>query len=203
MSLSGLVLAAGQGRRFGSDKLAHLMPDQRPLLAHALTPLLAHCEQCVVVMRPDQLTLAAQIRQMGAQVVFCTDADGGMAHTLRAGLQAISTDSNILLMLGDLPYVHTDTVQRVAYAVRSGASLAAPFYAGKRGHPVGFASRWRTLLLNLHGDAGARQILRANEHLLEKVQCNDAGIHRDIDFPSDLHYATADSTARQTNGSAC
>ena len=47
-----------------------------------------------------------------------------------------------------------ETISALAQALAAGASLVAPIYAGRRGHPVGFAALWRDRLLNLKGRPG-------------------------------------------------
>ncbi|MDO9190622.1 MAG: NTP transferase domain-containing protein, partial [Sulfurimicrobium sp.] len=71
-------------------------------------------------------------------------------------------------------------------ALQSGAPLAAPFFQGQRGHPVGFDGRFRKDLLALKGDEGARQLLREHQIDLGMIECTDAGVIRDIDQPGDL-----------------
>jgi molybdenum cofactor cytidylyltransferase len=74
----------------------------------------------------------------------------------------------------------------VAERLAGGAALVAPRYAGERGHPVGFAARFGAALAALSGDAGARDLLRAESGALEFVDCDDPGVVRDVDTPADL-----------------
>ncbi|MDD3355260.1 NTP transferase domain-containing protein, partial [Zoogloea sp.] len=64
--------------------------------------------------------------------------------------------------------------------------LVAPVHEGKRGHPVGFAARWRSDLLASTGDQGARELLTRHGALLQGVPVSDPGVVRDIDVPADL-----------------
>jgi CTP:molybdopterin cytidylyltransferase MocA len=41
-------------------------------------------------------------------------------------------------------------------------------------------------LLDLHGDEGAKDLLRRNEKRLVKIPVGDPGVIRDIDTPGDL-----------------
>ena len=74
----------------------------------------------------------------------------------------------------------------MAARLRQGASMAAPSYAGHRGHPVGFSSDWREELCGLSGDAGARRLIEAHPQALELIETADPGIFRDIDYRHDL-----------------
>jgi molybdenum cofactor cytidylyltransferase len=82
-------------------------------------------------------------------------------------------------------FLFVDTIRRVAARLETGASLVAPSYAGERGHPVGFAGRFGPALLALTGDAGARDLLRAEAGALEILDLDDPGVVRDVDTPAD------------------
>jgi molybdenum cofactor cytidylyltransferase len=82
--------------------------------------------------------------------------------------------------------VRRTTVAAVRDALAAGAPLAAPYFRARRGHPVGLSGKFRKDLLALTGDAGARELLAANERALVKVPVGDPGAIRDIDTPGDL-----------------
>lgn len=95
-----------------------------------------------------------------------------------------------------MPWIRRETIRAVARALEGGASLAAPVFTsergcGERGHPVGFAARWRSDLMSLTGDRGARQLLEGASSDLVLVPTADRGILQDVDVPSDLPRARA------------
>ncbi len=78
------------------------------------------------------------------------------------------------------------TIQAVAKALATGAPLAAPVYHGQRGHPIGFARRFRAALAALDGDRGGRDILAQHSHELRLIEVDDPGVLVDIDRPADI-----------------
>ncbi|WP_374503404.1 NTP transferase domain-containing protein, partial [Zoogloea sp.] len=84
----GLLLAAGQGRRFGSDKLLHPLDDGTPMAVRAARSLKAACPRSIAVLRPEQTVLAGLLAEEGLQPVFSAAARGGMGHSLAAGVAA-------------------------------------------------------------------------------------------------------------------
>lgn len=186
VAVVGLLLAAGQGRRFGGDKLLHPLPDGTPIAVAAARTLREVCPRSIAVLRPDQLELAGLLQAEGLETVFCAAAIDGMGHSLAAGVAASTDATGWLVALADMPFVKVDTLRRVADAVSCGAALAAPFHDGRRGHPVGFAARWRDALLGLVGDEGARAILSAHKADLCAIETADAGCLRDVDTRADL-----------------
>lgn len=182
----GLLLAAGQGRRFGGDKLLHPLSDGTPIAVAAALHLREACPQSIAVLRPEQLELAGLLQAEGLETVFCPAAVEGMGHSLAAGVAASATAAGWVVALADMPFLQVDTLIRVADAVSSGATLAAPFHDGRRGHPVGFSAHWRDELLGLTGDEGARAILTAHKADLIAIETDDAGCLRDVDTRADL-----------------
>lgn len=185
----GLLLAAGQGRRFGSDKLLHPLDDGTPLAVASARKLKQACPRAIAVLRPEQTTLAALLLAEGLEVVICPEASAGMGHSLAAGVAASLEAAGWLVALADMPFVQVATLRSVADAVHAGAALAAPFYNSQRGHPVAFAARWRDQLLALTGDEGARAVVGNNRGLLSRIDTADAGVLRDVDTPQDLALA--------------
>jgi molybdenum cofactor cytidylyltransferase len=85
-----------------------------------------------------------------------------------------------------MPWVLADTLRAVAAAVAAGAPIAAPFHDGRRGHPVGFGRALLPELLELSGDEGARRILAAASERVVRIDVDDPGILRDVDYREDL-----------------
>ena len=182
----GLLLAAGQGRRFGADKLRQPLADGTPVAVAAARGLKAACADCITVLRPEQDELARLIEAEGLTVIRSAAALDGMGHSLAAGVAASPDADGWLVALADMPRIRVATLRAVADAVAGGAAIAAPSYVGQRGHPVGFAARWRDALMALEGDEGARAILRGNPALIHLLSTDDPGVLQYVDTPADL-----------------
>ena len=185
MNIVGLLLAAGSGSRFGSDKLRHALPHGVPIAVQALRHLKAEVPSVVVVVRPGGEALFE-----GENVVVCPNADEGMGTSLACAVQAAARlypdADGYLVALGDMPFVRRTTIAALRDALAAGAPLAAPYFRARRGHPVGLAKRFYKDLSALRGDVGARQLIRENERTLVKIPVGDPGVIRDIDTPGDL-----------------
>lgn len=182
----GLLLAAGRGTRFGTGaKLLASLPDGTPVAVAALRNLRRALDAPIAVVRPGDESLAALLRDEGASIVVADRADQGMGASLAAGVARIAVEEGIVVALADMPWIAPATIARVADAIASGASIAAPVYRGRRGHPVAFASKHRAALLALSGDSGARELVARSTDIV-LVDVDDAGIERDVDRPNDL-----------------
>lgn len=182
----GILLAAGQGSRFGSNKLCHPLADGTPVAVRSAENLRDALGEVLAVLRPEDSVLRGHLDVAGVPYVLCTDAGQGMAATLACGVRARADAGGWIIALGDMPYIRPGTMAAVASAIAAGALLAAPFVDGQRGHPVGFAAQLKDELLAIAGDEGARRVIVAHKEQLRRIDCDDAGILADIDVPDDL-----------------
>ena len=185
----GVLLAAGSGSRFGGDKLLAKLDDGRSLALAALDGLAAGVDAVIVVVRPGDAALHSLFARSGALVAVCSDAAEGMGASLACGVRAVQQRfpqaQGVIIALADMPWLSSQTVERIANALRRGAAMVAPTYNGTRGHPVGSA-RLFVELQTLSGDEGARGLLSAHASDLELIAVDDPGVLRDVDTPADL-----------------
>jgi molybdenum cofactor cytidylyltransferase len=188
--VTGVLLAAGAGRRFGvhggTHKLLQPLPGGEPLAVAAGRNLVAAVPHSVAVVRAGDLRLAAALGAVGLRIVEHGGADGGIGTSLAAGVAAAPDAAGWLIALGDMPWVQPETISALTQALARGASLVAPLHAGRRGHPVGFAALWRDQLLDLKGDQGARDLIAAQAGQLLLLPTEDPGVLLDVDTPADF-----------------
>jgi molybdenum cofactor cytidylyltransferase len=185
-AMVGVLLAAGEGVRFGGGKLVHPLDDGSAIAAHAARNLVAAGLDVVAVVRAGDFPLADILEQEGCQVTPCAQSIHGMGHTLAHGVTASREAAGWIVALGDMPRVKPATIEAIAGALAAGAAIAAPVYQGERGHPVGFASRLREELMQLAGDTGAKAVLQRHAEEIVLVDCDDPGVVLDIDRKADL-----------------
>jgi CTP:molybdopterin cytidylyltransferase MocA len=166
MSLAGVVLAAGEGRRFGGLKqLADL--GGRPLLEHVVATMSAACDRVVVVLGARAEEVRRGVRLDGVEVVVCPDWAEGTFASLRCGLAALGDAPDaVVVALGDQP---TLTRARIDAVLADGAPLARALDGGAPSHPV----------VIRRGAAVTREALRA-------ARGPDLGPLEDVDTPESL-----------------
>jgi molybdenum cofactor cytidylyltransferase len=172
-----VVLAAGEGRRFGGAKqLAPL--HGRPLLEHALDAARA-LPRVVVVLgaRADEVRAGADLA--GCEVVVCHGWAEGLGASLRTGLQAAGDAERVVVLLGDQPGVTREAVLALAAAP---GPVARAVYPDGPGHPV-MLERDALATLDPRGDAGARALLQDAHPVAVPGRAHD------VDVPTDLMEA--------------
>jgi molybdenum cofactor cytidylyltransferase len=182
--ITGLLLAAGTSRRFGAHKLLHQIQG-KPLILHAAASLQA-CDRLLAVVRADDSTLQQCLQQAGIETVAHPLADQGMGSSLACAVAASSSADGWCILPADMPFINPTSATLVVARLCRGAAIAAPYFRGRRGHPVGFNRIYRERLLALQGDIGARTILAEEARAIVRIPVEDPGILHDIDTPQDL-----------------
>lgn len=184
-AIVGVLLAAGRGERFGGHKLLAPLPDGTVVAVAAARHLIDALPDSVAVLRPGDEILASLLAAEGLRIVVNPNADDGMGASLACGVAAAEADGWVVA-LADMPAIRPVTIHVVAKALAAGAPLAAPVYHGQRGHPIGFARRFRAAFAALNGDRGGRDILAQHSDELHLIEVDDAGVLVDIDRAADI-----------------
>jgi molybdenum cofactor cytidylyltransferase len=158
--VAAVVLAAGQGLRFGSQKLLAPLGD-RPLLQHALDAANASSlSPIVVVLGADADAIAAGVRTGRARVVHNPDHATGQASSMRVGLRSLDTSDAAVIVLGDQPNVTAALLDALVAAQRSsGAPAVVCAQDGRRSPPTLLHRDLWGEVDGLRGDTGAREVL--------------------------------------------
>jgi molybdenum cofactor cytidylyltransferase len=182
-----VVLAAGQGRRFGATKQVAEV-DGLPLVAHAVR--VAHAAgigRVLVVVGHDAEAVAAAARRGGpVEVVVNPDHADGQSTSLRVGIAAAGDAGNddvAVVLLADQPGVEPRVVRDVVHAIEGDVEAARARYDDGAGHPVAFARRVWPQVAAVTGDRGARDLL-ADLTVAEVAVSGTAP--RDVDRPDEL-----------------
>lgn len=188
-SWQGILLAAGQGRRFDAsgnlNKLLQRLPSGMTVAGSSAKNMLSVLPGTLAVISANGDSLAQLLELTGCDISICIDAQNGLASSLVHALQHSPNDcAGWVIALADMPYVQTESIAAIVQALDNGAGIVVPTYLGKRGNPVGFSRQYLPQLLALTGDQGARSLLKIFH--VSEVAVNDAGILKDIDVPEDL-----------------
>ncbi len=199
--VAGVLLAAGEGSRFGQPK-ALVVLNGLTLAERGVSVLRAGGANPVLVV-----TGAAPVDIPGIQTVHNEHFRTGMGSSLRVALQSLSArpagpgDSAapsltpdagaVVVALADQPLIGPETVARLIAAYRAGAGVAVAAYQGRPRNPVLLArEHWPEVIALATGDQGARAFLRSRPELVTLVECGDTGSPDDIDTAADLERIT-------------
>ncbi len=182
MRISAIVLAAGRSSRMaGGNKL--LLPwDGSTVIRHvADTVLELHLSETILVLGHDLQKIESATCRLPVLYTINQDYALGMGSSIARGVFAASPESEgFLICLGDMPRV---SVSLLSAIVSGGApdGITYPTLTGEQRNPVLFGCKFRESLLNLHGDQGARSVIRDNLDACVGIEWHDASCFQDID----------------------
>jgi molybdenum cofactor cytidylyltransferase len=185
--ISGVVLAAGTGSRFGGTKQIVIV-DGKPLAQHAIDALdEAGVNEIIVVTGHDAVSVASALTLPGsARIVWNKAYREGQASSLAAALHGLDDASEAaVILMADQPGVTADVIRSLVARFRvtrkqvvramfddgPGPSLLSREIYAEAGH--------------LHGDVGARILIASHAEWVEEVAV-DGPAPRDVDTPEDL-----------------
>ena len=193
MTVTAIVLAAGQGSRFraeaGADQDKLLAASvgldgvTRPVIEQVLVNLPATLVERWVVTSPERLEVIRLAEAHGCKVLLLESA--GMGDSIAAAVKASGAADGWLVVLGDMPFIQSSSIERVIDALEEGA-ISVPVQAGEYGHPVAFDRAFGPGLLALVGDRGARSLFA--DAALREVPVLDPGVLWDVDTPRLLSF---------------
>ncbi len=164
--VAAVVLAAGEGRRFGSQKLLAPLGD-RALLQHAIDAAIASSlSPIIVVLGANAEAVAAGVRSGRAVLVHNPDHATGQASSLQVGLRSLDTSDAAVVVLGDQPNVTAALLDALAGAQRSsGAPAVVCSQDGRRSPPTLLHRDLWEEIHGLRGDTGAREVLARHSNV--------------------------------------
>ena len=188
LKLGCVVMAAGNARRFGENKLAAAL-DGRSLIRRALEAVPAEEFDKVVVVTQDP-----EVQALAETFRFDTarneHPDWGISHTIRLGLEALGDLDGALFLVSDQPLLNRESVRELAELWRSRPDkIAALAHGGVRGNPCTFPARFFPELLALREDHGGSTVIRRHEEELLLLEVRREEL-TDVDTPAALEALT-------------
>jgi molybdenum cofactor cytidylyltransferase len=192
--ITALVLAAGGSTRMGGDHKLLCCVGGEPLVRRAARAALeSACGRVIVVTGADAARVEAALAGLAVTLVRNEDWRDGLSSSLRCGLVAAGTGTDgALVHLADMPAVAARDIDRLIEAFDTcRPAVVVPVRQGRRGNPVLWPRARFEALLELRGDAGARDLLRreqvgGGDAGLRAVEFDHEGIFDDVDTPGQI-----------------
>ncbi len=184
LKLGCVVMAAGNARRFGDNKLAADL-DGRSLIRRALEAVPAELFDSIAVVTQYQ-EISALAREFHFTAIENQHPDWGISHTIELGLTALRDCDGVLFLVSDQPLLRRETVAELVelWHTRPG-KIAALGHGGVRGNPCLFPARFFPELLELREDHGGNTVIRRHEEDLVLLEAAEQEL-TDVDTRSAL-----------------
>lgn len=184
MKTALIMLAAGNSRRFGSNKLLYEM-EEEPMYLHVLKQLVKvreKTEECslTVVTQYEQIRDTAE--RYGAQVYLNPEPERGISSSVQIGLKAAEETDCCLFAVADQPWITAETMLELLDIYRhSGKGMAAVRNGQMIGNPCVFSRKYYSELAALTGDKGGKKIIKKYPEDLAFCEVKNSRELQDID----------------------
>ncbi len=189
MRTSAVLLAAGSGSRMGLKPKSLLELNGEPLIRRSARQLLdAGVTQLVVVLGHYAADIEAPLDGLPVHKVYNPDPDQGLVSSQRLGLQALSDNTDTVIMsLADQPLVTTQDIQTLLHAFApSTQDMLFPFVNGQPGNPVLLSARARLEILAGESQFGCKEWRQSHAAQTLKLPTENLHFVTDLDRPEDI-----------------
>lgn len=177
MELRAVILAAGESKRMGAQKL--LMPFRgKAMIEHALE---AAAQWQPILVAGEEVAEYVGHREH-VQTIVNDEPQRGMAYSLALADRALPGDASLVVLLADKPLVTSRLISEICAQI-AGADVAFPRHpqTGEPGHPVIFSPNARAKI-SLLPDGDSLRLLRDDPALVRReIATQDRGAYFDID----------------------
>ncbi len=187
-NISAIILAAGEGKRFGYLKQLYRI-NEKPMLETVVEKVVPYFYETLLVLgyRAEKILREVFIPE-DVRVLINRNYKEGMSTSLSLAVRHLSPYiSHFAIFLSDMPYIKEMTIFHLLNSVKNKErEIIAPSYKGKRGFPVIFSRDFEKELRYIAGDRGARDVISKNKTHLSLIDVNDPGIIKDVDRREDI-----------------
>ena len=197
-SFAGVILAAGESSRMGTDKALLPWPPQvegpppskDTFLSATIRSLMLATDFVVIVAGRNETALAPIAYANGASVVSNPDPSRGQFSSLQVGLHEVlnrGRDAAVITLV-DRPPVSTATVQLLKDAFESAPQdvwAVVPEFSGQHGHPYLVGRELIEVFLQASATASARDVEHRYQEHIRYVEVSDPFVALNVNTPED------------------
>lgn len=185
-----IMLAAGNSRRFGANKLLHEI-EGVPMYERTLSCLLKVQEEvlkktgefCPVTVVTQYREIGETAEKRGARVFYNPNPEEGISSSLKIGLKANEEADSCLFTVADQPWLTWESMMGLLEVFWESEKGMACMQSGeKRGNPCIFSEKYYDRLFFLTGDVGGKRILNAYPMDIAVYQTEHEKELEDIDY---------------------
>ncbi len=206
-SFAGVILAAGESSRMGTDKALLPWPPsvggppvpQETFLSAAIRSLALSTDFVLIVAGKNEALLAPVAYANGASLVNNPDPSRGQFSSLQVGLHEVlnrGRDAAVITLV-DRPPAGTATVQLLQDAYQSAPQniwAVVPEFSGKHGHPYLVGRELIEAFLQSPPTASARDVEHRCQDHIRYLPVNDPFVALNINTPQDYASLLAHSS---------
>ena len=186
MKIAMIMLAAGNSRRFGANKLLYEI-DGIPMYRHVLEQLddtkkkieniyseysdivqlnnlyknnITEKIICNIIVITQYDAIAEAVKTKEIQVLYNPHPEDGISSSVKIGLNASLDADAVLFTVSDQPWLTSETICELIHVfLNTSKGIACVSCQGKMGNPCIFDRKYYNELLSLEGDKGGKKVI--------------------------------------------
>ena len=194
--IAGVILAAGESSRMGTDKALLPWPPvttgraPETFLSAAIRSMSLSTDFVVVVAGANEATLAPVVYTAGASIITNPDPARGQFSSLRIGLREVLNRGRdaALVTLVDRPPASPATIAQLRShfeAASPSVWAVVPEFSGHHGHPYLAGRELIEAFLRAPDTSTARDVEHQHQSHIEYVPVNDPFVALNVNTPED------------------
>lgn len=188
MRVHVILLAAGNSRRFGSNKLLAVI-EGKPMYIHIKETLECAAVQGTHIIVSQYEEILEAMEMYGYIAVRNAHPELGISESIRLGIERLQkTEIDIrkdavCFFVCDQPYLRPETIGALLHGYgQSEKGIGCLAYAGEFWNPVVFHAKYFNELLALTGDVGGKRVVKRHLEDVYSYQVTDGKELEDIDY---------------------
>ena len=203
VSFAGVILAAGDSSRMGTDKallpwpprVEGQAPSNETFLSAAIRSLALSTDFVIIVAGKNEAGLAPVAFANGASIVTNPDPGRGQFSSLQVGLHEVLNRGRdaAFITLVDRPPANAETVQALREAFEAAPQniwALVPEFSGKHGHPFVAGREMIEQFLQAPASGSARDIEHRFQDHIQYLPVGDPFVSLNINTPEDYAALT-------------
>lgn len=194
--ISGILLAAGESKRFRPEnKLLHKI-NGVPVIEHLLKAFLqSRIDTVTIIVGYQKTEVISAIKQLvgsaNIPIHFVENQEfrkGGMSSSIIKGMHSIIKSDAVLITPADIPFIPTAVINAlINYFNENKPKIIIPTCSKRKGHPILISSLLYTEVLSISEELrGLKEITTKYQDQIVYLPFEAKGIIRDIDTKEDL-----------------
>lgn len=184
--ISGIILAAGSSKRMGRQKL--LLPFKDSTILESVIRTACSCKsigEIIVVYQSGEVY--EKVKKYDVKAVYNPIAELGQSTSVIAGVKNSDPRTQAYtFIMGDQPFISPDMVEKlIGIWEQNKLSIIVPRYNGENGMPTIFSRNFKKNLMNITGDKGGREVIKANIDKVIFVDIDETMAGFDVDTLED------------------
>lgn len=194
--ITGILLAAGQSRRFGKHKLLVEIGD-RPLIYYSLKSCIdSTLSSVLLVLGTQSVKIEEAVAQFFIEtgkinIIVNDECERGMMSSLKMGIRSLDADCRgVMVLLADMPLVTPAIIDHLIEVFEETGQIVIPECQGGMYHPRILPANILPEFLQLKDSEKGTKVLEEHKEKIVRVTTGNRIDYTDIDHVDDLESIT-------------